>query len=141
MAFWKKKSEEPWDRDPNERRPAAVPVRTEPEAEKPLPPWVRPEERPEPIFCPWCGAPMLYGFLYGNGRGTMQWREGPYRGGLDAMRFTGQKIDLGGSETAWYCISCRKMTMDVEGMLEKAGPNYTWKDGKIVLPEETEDET
>ena len=137
MAFWKKKSEDPWDRKPEKKpaMPAAVP------ASAPEPPaWARVNEAPEPINCPWCGAAMLGGFLYGSGRGFMQWREGPWRGGLDALRFTGWKIDLGDSEAAWYCPACQKLVMDIAGMLEKAGPNYEWKDGKIVFPEaETEE--
>ena len=129
MPFWKK-SEDPWDRKP-EKKPAVPAPAPEPPA------WAQVNKAPEPIDCPWCGSPMLGGFLYGGGRsGSMQWREGPWQGGLDALRFTGRKIDLGGSETAWYCTSCRKLTLDIEGMLEKAGPNYEWKDGKIVFPEE-----
>lgn len=140
MAFWKKRSEDPWDMDPNRlKKPAAVSVPEE-EPERTIPPWVHKAQQPDPIPCPWCGEPMLYGFLYGNSRGSMQWREGPWRGGLDAMRFTGRKIDLGGSETAWYCTTCRKLTLDIEAMLEKVGPNYVWKDGKIVFPEENEEE-
>ena len=140
MAFWKKKSEDPWDTDPNRRKkPAVAPVPAE-EPEWTIPPWVHKAEKPEPILCPWCGEPMLCGVLYGNSRGGTQWREGPYRGGLDTLRFTGRKIDLGGSETAWYCTSCRKLTLDIEGMLEKAGPNYVWKDGKVVFPDENEEE-
>ena len=130
MAFWKK-SEDPWDRKPKKKPAAPVPA--------PEPPaWAQVKQPPEPMNCPWCGKEMLSGFLYGGGRGSMQWREGPCRGGLDAMRFTGRKIDLGGSEAAWYCTDCRKVTIDIEGMLEKAGPNYVWKDGK-PCPVEEED--
>lgn len=108
MAFWKKKSEDPWDLAPSRpKKPAAAPAPAE-EQERTIPPWVHHAEQPDPIPCPWCGEPMLVGFLYGSSRGGMQWREGPWRGGLDAMRFTGRKIDLGGSETAWYCTSCKK---------------------------------
>lgn len=140
VAFWKKKSEDPWDLDPNRpKKPVAAPVPAG-EPERTIPPWVHKAEQPDSVPCPWCGEPMLSGFLYGNGRGSMQWREGPWRGGLDALRFTGRKIDLGGSEEAWYCASCQKLTLDIEGMLEKAGPNYVWKDGKVVFPEELEEE-
>ena len=138
--FFRKKSEDPWDRKPKKSEPVSFYGDEAPKAQKQteIPAWYRPEEIPAPVPCPWCGEPMLYGVLYGNGRGSMQWREGPYRGGLDAMRFTGWKIDLGGNETAWYCASCRKLTMDIGGMLEKAGPNYVWKDGKPCPVEEEE---
>ena len=139
MAFWKKRSEDPWDLAPNRpKKPVAAPAPAE-EPERTIPPWVH--KPPDPIPCPWCGEPMLVGFLYGSSRGGMQWREGPWRGGLDAMRFTGRKIDLAGSETAWYCTSCKKMVMDIEGILEKAGPNYVWENGKVKFPTEDLDET
>ena len=138
MAFWKK-SEDPWDRKPKKQSPVGFCGDEIPQKQKenPIPDWYRTEEIPAPVACPWCGKPMLYGVLYGSGR-AMQWREGPYRGGLDAMRFNGWKIDLGGSEAAWYCTDCRKVTIDIEGMLEKAGPNYVWKDGKPCPVEEEE---
>ena len=139
MAFWKK-SEDPWDRKPEKQKfSISFPEKetTQKQEPAPIPSWYRTEEIPASVNCPWCGEPMLYGTLYGNGR-AMQWREGPFRGGLDAMRFTGWKIDLGGSETAWYCPSCRKLMLDIEGMLEKAGPNYVWKDGKPCSADEEE---
>jgi hypothetical protein len=40
MAFWKKKSEDPWDLDPNRpKKSAAVPAPAE-EPERTIPPWV-----------------------------------------------------------------------------------------------------
>ena len=64
MAFWKKKSEDPWDLDPNRpKKSAAVPAPAE-EPERTIPPWVHKPEKPEPISCPWCGEPMEWGNLY-----------------------------------------------------------------------------
>ena len=121
MPFWKKKCEDPWDRKPEEKKPA------------PIPDWCRPEEKPEPADCPWCGQPMVAGTLYGQSRGGMQWREGGYQGFLDSLAFTGMKIDLGFYEDAQYCPACRKMTLNIGRAMEKAGPNYTWENGKPRL--------
>ena len=122
MAFWKK-SEDPWDRKSEKRTPAQIPD------------WYRTEETAsqesldgEP--CPWCGQPMVAGTLYGQSRGGMQWRKGGYQGFLDSLAFTGMKIDLGAYEDAWYCPACQKMTLNIGRAMEKAGPNYVWKDGK-----------
>ena len=78
MAFWKK-SEDPWDLEPDKRRPAAE----EEEAEKgsddgsllqDLRAWnetrkaekARRETPPVPIPCPWCGKEMEVGYLCGG---------------------------------------------------------------------------
>ena len=87
------------------------------------------ERKPDRI-CPCCGEAMTKGTLCGTGRGFMQWREGPYQGGLDALRFTGRKLDLEGSEPAWYCEGCGSILLQTNRPLEKAGPNYVWKNGK-----------
>ena len=120
MAFWKKKSDAPENRG-GEKNAVSIPS------------WYHREEPSEPETCPWCGAPMVRGTLYGNARGCMQWREGPYQGGLDALRFTDRKVDLSGGEEAWFCEPCQKMTMDIGRALESAGPNYVWEGGKPVL--------
>ena len=127
MAFWKKK--------PTGGEPSA--------AEKPsVPDWYRNGEPPEPVKCPWCGKEMVYGTLYGRSRGgggtigSLQWLEGGYRGFLDTLGFTGSTIDLGFHESAWFCESCLKMTVDIGRALEKAGPNYVWENGKPVVKTE-----
>lgn len=33
----------------------------------------------------------------------------------------------------WQCKPCRKLVADIPG---ERGPNYVWKNGKVVLPEE-----
>ena len=81
-------------------------------------------------LCPCCGGSMIEGTLCGTGRGFMQWREGPYQGGLEALRFTGRKLDLERREPAWYCGACGCILLQTNRPLEKAGPNYVWKNGK-----------
>ena len=146
MAFWKKKSEDPWDLDPNRpKKSVAAPVPAE-EPERTIPPWVHQAERPDPIPCPWCGEPMEWGNLYaargGSGGGAfLQWREGEHKEFLDSLRFTGRMVNMGWYEEAWYCGTCRKLVLDAGLAMERAGPNYVWKDGKVVFPEEQEEET
>ena len=141
MAFWKKRSEDPWDQAPNRKiQPVATPVETEP-PERTIPSWVHTGEAPEPIPCPWCGENMMWGHLFagtGGSRtsGWLQWREGAHKGFLDSLRFTGRKMDLGAFEEAWYCTECRKLVMDVGLALKRSGPNYVWENGKVKFPEE-----
>ena len=140
MAFWKKKSEDPWDLDPNRtRKPDATPVSEEPE--RTVPPWVHKVEKPEPIPCPWCGKLMEWGNLYaargsGSGVGFLQWREGEHKGFLDSLRFTGRMVNMGWYEESWYCESCRKLVLDAGLAMKRAGPNYVWENGKVKFPEE-----
>ena len=137
MAFWKKKSEDPWDQKPEKRPDAQIPAwyrHEEPAA---------PQEPPAGELCPWCGQPMVAGTLYGQSRGAggingLQWREGGYQGFLDSLAFTGKKIDLGSYEDAQYCTSCQKMTLNIGRAMEKAGPNYVWKNGKPFPADEEE---
>ena len=146
MAFWKKKSEDPWDLDPNRpKKSAAVPTPAE-EPERTIPPWVHKPETPEPISCPWCGEPMEWGNLYastgGSGRGPfLQWREGEHKGFLDSLRFTGRMVNMGWYEEAWYCEPCGKLVLDAALAMERAGPNYVWENGKVKFPTEELDET
>ena len=148
MALWKKKSEDPWDLDPNRpKKPVAAPVAAE-EPERTIPPWVHKAEQPDPIPCPWCGEPMEWGNLYAKSGGGiqscgqyLQWREGEHKGFLDSLRFKGQTVDLGYYEEAWYCGTCRKLVLDAGLAMKRAAPNYVWKDGKVVFPEEHEEET
>ena len=146
MAFWKKKSEDPWDLDPNRpKKSAAVPVSAE-ETERTIPPWVQKPGKPEPISCPWCGEPMEWGNLYAARGGTggsafLQWREGEHKGFLDSLRFTGRMVNMGWYEEAWYCEPCGKLVLDAALAMERAGPNYVWENGKVKFPTEELDET
>jgi hypothetical protein len=146
MAFWKKKSEDPWDLDPNRpKKSVAVPAPAE-EPERTIPPWVHKPEKPEPISCPWCGEPMEWGNLYAARGGTggsafLQWREGEHKGFLDSLRFTGRMVNMGWYEEAWYCEPCGKLVLDAALAMERAGPNYTWEQGKVVFPKEDSEET
>lgn len=129
MPFWKK-SEDPWDREP-ERRPQPS---FEQEPEKPdggildqLKDWNEArkaeqvqkdaENTPPPIPCPWCGKMMETGYLAGKG---VWWVPGipSLRAkwiGLDSEMSL--RVDTKGAfftyQTAWFCRDCRRLAADV----------------------------
>ena len=138
MAFWKK-SEDPWDRKPEQKPAAPVPA--------PEPPaWAQVKQPPKPMNCPWCGREMLSGNLYGStSRSAAQpltWREGAHKSWLERIGTPEEEqyLALGSYEEAWYCTECRKLVLDVGLALKQQRPNYEWKDGKIVFPEEETEE-
>ena len=157
MAFWKK-SEDPWDIDPNKRKSTPS---FETEASQPaekgffesiredFTAWKEAKQAaaetedtiPPETFCPWCGKPMVWGNLYCNGRTYgMIWEEGQKKSFLEAFGTDNQTkcLNLGYSEEAWYCTECQKLILDIQAAMSRSGPNYIWKDGKIVFPKEEE---
>lgn len=82
MSFWKK-SEDPWDIDPDKRKPAREPekeasglldsLRGEWDAMQAGRQEKRERLRLPPEKCPWCGKDMEQGFLMG-GRGVFWYR-------------------------------------------------------------------
>lgn len=116
MAFWKKRSDDPWDREPGEW--SAPPVwQDAPEPELTETKSAEREDAPEkPRLCPWCGELLTKGYLY-TGDGEIWWREGI------ATRFStlaaGERMVtsrgfFGGYryKDAWHCARCHKMTFD-----------------------------
>lgn len=132
--FFRKKSEDPWDVDPNKKKAApAAPQEEVKAAEEPTEETI--EEAP---VCPWCGEKMLRGYLQA------------YRGGIwlrdEEPGWTSMLGDVNGVSIArdggtmaglyapcWQCKLCRKVVADIP---RKSGPNYVWKNGKVVLPED-----
>ena len=142
MAFWKKKGEDPWDIDPEKKATASASV---PVSAPEPPDWAQVKKAPETISCPWCGKGMLSGNLYSGGQrgyGPLEWREGAHKSWLDRIGTPKQEqyFQLGCYEEAWYCTDCRKMVVDVGLALQQQRPNYEWKDGKIVFPEDEAEE-
>ena len=133
MAFWKKKSDDPWDRDPNER-PAATFYEPEPEAESEelekkgflsgLFGGEEPEEEPAPVPCPYCGAEMELGYLI-CGRGLIQWSKvtpGEIFGNFFAEAITiSDEGWLNSYKTSHFCAVCRKLVVDVPEQAEEWG--------------------
>lgn len=140
MAFWKK-SEDPWDMDPEKRKKQKTdPYEREWSTDRDAPEpegnslldaareqWTRwrKEKRealhlpPEP--CPWCGKDMEQGFLSG-GRGICWQRGVPNAkalwigtGSADTMRVDVEGV-LATYKTAWYCPACEKMVFDASDL-------------------------
>ena len=136
MAFWKK-SDDPWDQKPTKKQPTPAP---EPSAR------VQAKPMPKSMDCPWCGKAMFAGNLYSSVRGGvyqgLEWREGEHKNFLGRLGKAEQErcLQLGYYEEAWYCEDCRRLVMDVGLALKQQRPNYEWKDGKIVFPEEETEE-
>ena len=137
MAFWKK-SEDPWDIDPNQRRTASEPAEKAPglldtlrgdwDAMQAARQEKREKLRLPPEKCPWCGKDMEQGFLMG-GRGVVWYRGIPTGkarwlspGGENIMRVDTEGF-LTTYHTAWYCPDCKKMTIDAADLQTEAERN------------------
>lgn len=130
MPFWKK-SEDPWDIDPDKQRRMAPPHE---EARDPdtglledLRAWnesrkeekIRRETPPEPIPCPWCGKEMEPGYLIGGRDAVRLVRRRP--GALcladpdDSLYIRGDGTFWYDYKIAWTCGECRKLVLDLPG--------------------------
>lgn len=121
MAFWKK-SEDPWDMDPEKRRREAVPVfEQEPETEEAPAqkkwPWQKKEKAEEVVqeTCPWCGKPMERGYL-GGGRDKLQLSDekpSAFWGTMmiDTLEFCDDGFGVT-HRSCWQCKTCRKVVAD-----------------------------
>ena len=140
MPFWKK-SEDPWDIDPNQRRAAPEPEEKAPGLLDSLrEDWdamqaARQEKREKlrlpPEKCPWCGKDMEQGFLMGD-RGVYWYRGTPNKkislfGAFGAPSEDTIRVDMEGFlttyHTAWYCPDCKKMTVDAADLQTEAERN------------------
>ena len=145
MPFWKK-SEDPWDYEPEKRPvPSAEAGGGEDapgffeELRGDLQEWNQErrekkrqrETPPPPMKCPWCGQEMEAGYITG-GRGVY-WQHGVP---------TAQKLWLGvgagnplrvdtaggvaGYQTAYFCRACRRMVLEFPAE-ELEAPQDTWQ--------------
>ena len=132
MFFWKK-NEDPWDIAPGKRKAAPAAQRQE----KKEPTEEKDVEEKAPV-CPWCGAEMVRGYLTsGRGGVFLQNEEPDWSAALGAVSGVSLARD-GGMLTGlyapcWQCKHCRKLVAEIPG---ERGPNYVWKNGKVVLPAE-----
>ena len=129
MPFWKK-SEDPWDIDPEKRKrkQAAVAFEAaEESAEEDSDGGILAEiadlfkkksdliEALPDMNCPWCGKEMTKGYLMG-GRDTMRWSEerpGAVFGAAFLNTVEIRDADIWSNyKTCWHCVSCRKLVVD-----------------------------
>ena len=137
MAFWKK-GEDPWDVAPDQRRTASEPAEKAPGLLDTLrgdwdamrAEWQETREslKLPPEKCPWCGEDMEQGFLMG-GRGVFWYRGTPdIKTSLfgapneDTIRVDTEGF-LNTYHTAWYCSTCKKMTVDAADLQTEAERN------------------
>jgi len=157
MAFWKK-SEDPWDIDPEKRRREPINAfALEPENDETGESFLNElagmfkkkaaqEETPlEPEICPWCGKPMERAYLY-SGRDKLQLcEEKPSAFWGSMMVDTLELCDEGFMVThksCWQCKACRKVVVDFpepEAPVEEEGlPAWTAIPVREFHAEETE---
>ena len=127
MAFWKK-SEDPWDVDPEKRRRQPVTYFESEEQEEAEELSVKemisglfkkkeePVEEETPVPCPYCGKTMAKGYLK-SGKGNVYWTKVKpgFFGEFDESL---EICNEGGLFTALYnachmCEDCRKLIVDV----------------------------
>ena len=155
MAFWKK-SEDPWDIDPEKKRrqdPVTYFESEEPEeaeeservsAKELLSGLFRKKEEPAeeapPVPCPYCGSMMKKGYLKG-GRDQVYWSETKpgFLSGLDEAWLISDEGGLltAAYRTAYMCEPCRKMIVDVP---EPSLTNFVWDYGTPEQQGEQEEE-
>lgn len=137
MPFWKK-SEDPWDIDPEKRRQPTAAETPEDEQASPglleqIKDWNEARKRaqearvPQPIPCPWCGKEMETRYLRG-GRDGVYWQEerpGAIFSGAGAERLDTDGTLLNQYKFAWYCPDCRRLVLDVPAEpAESAGGTF-----------------
>lgn len=155
MAFWKK-SEDPWDIDPEKKKREAPVNLFEAESDpedggnegtfwdelagvfKKKPAEEQPEQPPEK--CPWCGQDMIKSYLV-SGRDTMRLTEKKPSLLLGTLGYDSVDIcdadSWGNSKTCWHCKPCRKLVVDVPEQVEY-DPLQAW-DGNPVAPPTAEE--
>ena len=139
MPFWKK-SEDPWDCEPEKPPRPAEPGPEDKDYAPSLIDELRDwnEERkekkrqretpPPPMACPWCGREMEMGYLSGS-RGVFWIRGVPTarKFWLGAGRGNIIRVDTEGGlmtphRTAWLCRACRRMVLEAPGNMWKIPP-------------------
>ena len=139
MAFWKK-SEGPWDIDPEKRKreQTAVTFEAEEKPEEEADEGILSEiaglfkKKPEPVktlpdmSCPWCGKAMTKGYLMG-GRDRVCWsaeKPGGFFGSAFLETVEIRDPDVWNNyKTCWHCIPCRKLVVDVP---EQEKETFAW---------------
>lgn len=144
MPFWKK-SEDPWDMDPNRRKRTVYEREPDPESEPEMggglaAPREITEQEPQEDApdCPWCGEKMIRAYLLG-GRDMICFADQKPHGFWGSLghekTYLGDDTGFfgGNYQSCWQCKPCYKLVIDIP---QPTAPNYVWEDGEVKLPEE-----
>ena len=141
MAFRRKKSEDPWNMDPNRKREPALFYEREadPEAEPAenavadAPEAEQPEAAP---VCPWCGETMTRAYIVGG-------RDKPRLTDRKPTAFLGtlgyETLDFSDDgfwithKSCWQCKPCRKVVAEIPELGPEPENSVCW-DGNPVAP-------
>ena len=125
MAFWKKKSDDPWDCVPEKRRETEETLAQEVTAQELTAEELRirsiiegqQKEETAAEICPRCGKEMLMGYLYG-GRDAVRWKEGERKSSFVSLfdEEVSRQMVIRESLPSWYCENCKKLTLDASGL-------------------------
>lgn len=126
MPFWKK-SEDPWDYEPEKPSRPAEPGQEEKDCAPSLMDefrdWI--EERkekkalretpPPPMICPWCGQEMEVGTITGGRTVSSGGPAGPTGSSVPRPgdRYLHEGSLFNRYKTAWLCRGCRRMVMEI----------------------------
>ena len=154
MAFFKK-SNDPWDVDPEKRKKEREKEarRAERQQEKgelaalvdEIKEWNdnrkakrEAEENLPPEKCPWCGKDMKKYYLTGGELGLSEKRPHAWLGTpVESKSYLSDNEWMNPYKLTWYCADCGKLVMNVRP--EEVGPRYTWEDGTPKFQEEEDD--
>lgn len=159
MAFWKKKSEDPWDIDPNRKREPVMFYERDPEPQPEPEPITKKdeglampettveqgtsagqEEPEEAPVCPWCGEKMMRAYIIGG-------RDRPRLSDEKPSAFLGvlgqETLDFSDDgfwvthKSCWQCKPCRKVVADIPDPIPE--DSFSRWDGNPVAPPSAEE--
>ena len=156
MAFWKKKSEDPWDIDPNRKRETTLFYERDPEPQPAFAPERKEEsglatpqtvnesdavEEPEiGPECPWCGEKMVRAYIIGGRDRPRLSDEKPsaFLGvlGQETMAFSDEGFWTT-HKSCWQCKPCRKLVADLPEPVPE--DSFARWDGNPVAPPSPEE--
>lgn len=147
MAFWRKKSEDPWDIDPSRKREATMFYEREPEPQPTpmpeeglaMPEFAVEKETQENVeeapICPWCGQEMMRAYIIGGRDRPRLSDEKPTAllgtFGYETLDFSDDGFFVT-HKSCWQCKPCRKVVADIPEPVPE--DSFVRWDGNPVAP-------
>lgn len=147
MAFWRKKSEDPWDIDPSRKRESTMCYERDPEPQPtPMPeeglamPELEVEKETqenveEAPICPWCGQEMMRAYIIGGRDRPRLSDEKPTAllgtFGYETLDFSDDGFFVT-HKSCWQCKPCRKVVADIPEPVPE--DSFVRWDGNPVAP-------